>query len=508
MSAPIAAATGPAPAGSAASSAPASSQANVPARVSPVATFLALLAALTSHAPASPSGRGGAPADPGDVPTSPTHDGAGTADVPTAPPSLAALLLALAATPPALAAQPPVAPPAGAGAEPGSTASAIAQAVPKSVPGAQPGGAAVGVAMGVSTAPAGASSAVVGADLAASPSTASRTTGGGTAPLSMTIGAASPPGTAPDGFAPGITTTGAASALETLPGDHSATSTLSPAAGSSLAPSAASALAAPFVPSATSPFVLAQREVAPGTVSHGPLVESAGAPGMRTDTPGLSAAGARLATDAAPALHLVTAGEPVELALLPAGALALSSDAEHAGDEPDERHAHDPGAAVEAAASALGGRVEHARDGVGSAAPAMATAEDVVRQLAPRLAALPRTGRHDVVLRLDPPTLGAVRIEATLQGRELTLHIRADNAGARDLLEQGLPQLRQALEREGVTAGRISIELGLQADTGRPSHGTPFARPVPASVTERPAIEAPRRASLRAVSSAAIDLWV
>jgi flagellar hook-length control protein FliK len=229
---------------------------------------------------------------------------------------------------------------------------------------------------------------------------------------------------------------------------------------------------------------------------------------MRADAPGLSDASVRLVSDAAPTVHPAP-GEPVELALTPAAVLALSTDTERSGDEPGERRpSHDPGASVEAAASALGGRIERTHEATGSTTEAMATAEDVVRQVAPRLTALPRSGRHEIVLRLDPPTLGEVRIEASLRGQELTLHIRAENAGARDLLEQGLPRLRQALERDGVTAGHISVELNLQADARRSSHGTPFARPAAPIATETPRIEPPRRVSLRAVSSAALDLWV
>jgi len=460
-----------------------------------MATFLALLAGVTSRSPSPSPRHGRGAADPGEIPASPATDAA-TTDVPAAPPSLAALLLALAATPLTLAAQAPTAAPStGTLAESGSAAPAIAQTMTRNVPGGQP---AVGLAgapiAGAPTASAGAASAGAGADLLASLTTAATTTGTGAAPLSMTIGdATTPRSTATAGAALDTTTTAAAPSLGVL--------TASPDAASALSPTAASP--------ATSPSALASREPTLGIASHAGRVESAGAPGRLADTPGLAAVSARLASDP-PSVHVSPTGEPVELALIPAGALGLSSDAERSSDDPGERRqGHDQAAGIEAAASALGRRVEYAREGVGSTGQATSTAEDVVRQVAPRLAALVRSGRQEVVLRLDPPTLGGVRIEASLQGRELTLHIRADNAGARDLLEQGLPQLRQALERDGVTAGRISVELGLQADTGQPSHGTPFARPAPPVVTESPAVEAPRRASPRAVaSSAAIDLWI
>jgi flagellar hook-length control protein FliK len=153
--------------------------------------------------------------------------------------------------------------------------------------------------------------------------------------------------------------------------------------------------------------------------------------------------------------------------------------------------------------------LERSPEGGRSGAPAVATAESVVRQIAPRIAALPRTGRHEIVLRLEPPSLGAVRIEAALDGRELTLRIHAGDAGTRELLEQGLPRLRHALEQEGLGSGHVSVQLGLEAGTRQPASGAPFSRPAPAEPAEVPRSAAPPRGALAAVGgSTAIDLWV
>jgi hypothetical protein len=161
----------------------------------------------------------------------------------------------------------------------------------------------------------------------------------------------------------------------------------------------------------------------------------------------------------------------------------------------------------EAVTTATAPRSAAPRDasGAGSAA----AADDVVRQLSSRLGTLPRAGRHELVLQLDPPSLGTVRIEATLDGGQLTLRIHAEDVAARDLLEQGLPRLRQALEREGSTAERVSVQLGLQSDGHPPSHGAALARPVPPTPMDQPpASPQPRRRGATATARAAIDLWI
>jgi flagellar hook-length control protein FliK len=183
---------------------------------------------------------------------------------------------------------------------------------------------------------------------------------------------------------------------------------------------------------------------------------------------------------------------------------------EHGEREPDRRRHEDEPAIVAPGAASVASR-ERTGQGHATTEPPAAGArpEALVRQLVPELAALGREGRHELVLRLDPPELGAVRIEAWLDGRELTLRIRAEDAGARDLLEQGLPRLREALAQEGLTAQRVSVQLGLAAD---PRHAGTGARPSrPAVIAPEPAAPGPsldHRMRIRAVSGAAIDLWI
>jgi flagellar hook-length control protein FliK len=190
--------------------------------------------------------------------------------------------------------------------------------------------------------------------------------------------------------------------------------------------------------------------------------------------------------------------------------VAASGSREHAEREPDRRRRdEEPGIVASGVAAAAG--TERAGHGHATTEPTATgpRPEALVRQLVPELAALRREGRHELVLRLDPPELGAVRIEAWLDGRELTLRIRAEDAGARDLLEQGLPRLREALAQEGLSAQRVSVQLGLAAD---PRHGGTGPRPSRSPVIEperaEPAPSVDHRTRIRAITSAAIDFWI
>jgi hypothetical protein len=119
----------------------------------------------------------------------------------------------------------------------------------------------------------------------------------------------------------------------------------------------------------------------------------------------------------------------------------------------------------------------------------------VVQQLAVGIGRLRRDGGQEVSLRLDPPHLGAVRIEARLDGSQLTLQIHASVPATRDLLEQELPRLREALAQQGIVPGQVTVGLGLDGSSRR-SPGDAFAPPpqpfAPAPPVATPVVAPPR----------------
>jgi len=195
------------------------------------------------------------------------------------------------------------------------------------------------------------------------------------------------------------------------------------------------------------------------------------------------------------------------------GAFRGSSDGD-AGDprggHGEREHSQGIGLIADARA-ASGPAAAGAADGGQRTAPA-ATTRSPVEQVADHIGIAHREGREEVSFRLEPPELGAVRIQAVLDGQRLTLHIRTEHDAARVALEQSLPQLRETLSQQGIEANRVTIELGLDASSrGFSDQG--FA----GSQRQEPA-EAPPAPSHQVTSHAApawreparegFDLWV
>lgn len=71
-------------------------------------------------------------------------------------------------------------------------------------------------------------------------------------------------------------------------------------------------------------------------------------------------------------------------------------------------------------------------------------------------AALQRGG--GLTLRLSPVELGQVRIELQVQGTSVQAQLQAETAGARQMLSQHLGSLRQALEAQGLSVERLTVQ--------------------------------------------------
>jgi flagellar hook-length control protein FliK len=134
-------------------------------------------------------------------------------------------------------------------------------------------------------------------------------------------------------------------------------------------------------------------------------------------------------------------------------------------------------------------------------------ARGVVDQIATPLREIRSPGRHEISVRLDPPELGAVRIDARLDGGRLHVVIRAEHAVTGDLLADRLPQLREALAQQGFTPGDLSVGLGFDA-SGRQfaRDGAPTFTPSFDGIPPQPAraVPPPVRA---AVVADGLDVW-
>jgi hypothetical protein len=146
----------------------------------------------------------------------------------------------------------------------------------------------------------------------------------------------------------------------------------------------------------------------------------------------------------------------------------------------------------------------------GTTHAASASPRAPVEQVAERIGLAHRAGREEVSFRLDPPELGAVRIQAVLEGQRLTLHIRTEHEAARAALEQSMPQLKESLSQQGIVAGRVTIELGLDTSprgfAGQGFAGSPRQEPGDAPARSS-AVSAPSRPWLEP-DQRGVDVWV
>jgi flagellar hook-length control protein FliK len=197
-----------------------------------------------------------------------------------------------------------------------------------------------------------------------------------------------------------------------------------------------------------------------------------------------------------------------------AGGLALTEDAVQANARHDDDTAR-PGSqsspnalradTVDAASAPRAHATAPAKEEARADAP---TSRSVAEQVAARLTPL-RQGRQAVSLRLDPPELGSVRIEAVLDGHKLSVSITAERESSRSLLEGALGQLRDALTDRGLVTDQLTVHVGLDGSGGDLAHHqTP--QPVledDSAISPVRAVTRPQAAALAPSASDGLDLW-
>jgi flagellar hook-length control protein FliK len=117
-------------------------------------------------------------------------------------------------------------------------------------------------------------------------------------------------------------------------------------------------------------------------------------------------------------------------------------------------------------------------DAAPASAAAPAVTSDVVRPATPvdqlvsvlRPLRANRDGAYRLDLELRPPELGRVELRVELRDGVLHASLRADNDAAAQLVRDSLGELRVQLAREGVQAGRLSVDDGRSGFSPREQH--------------------------------------
>ena len=71
-----------------------------------------------------------------------------------------------------------------------------------------------------------------------------------------------------------------------------------------------------------------------------------------------------------------------------------------------------------------------------------------------------------LTMRLDPPSLGQLKLEMKMEGGRVTVLLTSANDSARSLLRDNLNSLRQSLEDRGLAVDRLAVESAGKTSEG------------------------------------------
>ena len=113
------------------------------------------------------------------------------------------------------------------------------------------------------------------------------------------------------------------------------------------------------------------------------------------------------------------------------------------------------------------------------------------------------TGRTEARLHLEPPDLGAVRIQMVMDQQSLSLRFHAGSDTTRELLEASLGELRDNLAQQGIAVGQMSV--GLTLDLANQNGGQ---LPAPWTIRDErwPAAASPRTPEPQLVTAPQVSL--
>lgn len=210
-----------------------------------------------------------------------------------------------------------------------------------------------------------------------------------------------------------------------------------------------------------------------GLVAGGPLgPSSSSAMDLGPLTPAVASPGSELARLVALAAGLADGGSPEtaprpETAPLAASARSDPRQGQQPGADQTEARAAMMPAGSRPEANAVTPRTESFAQVLAGGRPAPAGQAANIERVAELVRANVGTKNSSITIRLDPPELGRIQLDARLRDDVLSIHVQAETAAARDLLLSRVDDLRHALTRQGITIDRFDIDPRPAA----PAHG-------------------------------------
>ncbi len=88
----------------------------------------------------------------------------------------------------------------------------------------------------------------------------------------------------------------------------------------------------------------------------------------------------------------------------------------------------------------------------------------VMTQTLDKIRVLSRNGSQEIQVRLDPPELGRMQMKLAVDGSSVAARVTVESESVKQVLENGLPQLREALSSQGLRVERFDVQVGFGFD--------------------------------------------
>ncbi|MBT3367282.1 MAG: hypothetical protein HN472_05270 [Nitrospina sp.] len=102
-----------------------------------------------------------------------------------------------------------------------------------------------------------------------------------------------------------------------------------------------------------------------------------------------------------------------------------------------------------------------------------ATEAKIINQITDKLNVRTNGNQNEVHVKLDPPSLGTVRMKIVTSGESVRTVIVAENQAVKQVIENNFNQLRDAMGEQGLKLDSFSVTVGGESDSKNPSQDFP-----------------------------------
>ena len=129
-----------------------------------------------------------------------------------------------------------------------------------------------------------------------------------------------------------------------------------------------------------------------------------------------------------------------------------------------------------------------------------ATEAKIINQIADKMTVRSNGAQNEVHIKLDPPSLGTVRMNITTSGDSVRTVIVAENHAVKQVIENNFNQLRDAMGEQGLKVDSFTVTVGGESDQQNSSDESSSKEDKPSSFEETAADDTDENSDTRTVS--------